>query len=199
MAKLSCERKNEGFLDASKVQYVSRAGNFKTAGFAYTGALKILKVILSYDYLWLNVRVKGGAYGCGGTFLQNGNAYFSSYRDPNLKKTNEVYENIPEYIRGFSADERDMAKYIIGTVSELDVPLNPSAKGRRAVIAYLMGITQEDLQKERDEVIGATEEDIRNLADLTRALLSQGNICVIGNEETILKEKELFERTEQLL
>lgn len=196
---ISCSQKNEGFMDASKVQYVSRAGNFKEGGFSYTGALKILKVILSYDYLWLNVRVKGGAYGCGGAFLRNGNAYFSSYRDPNLEKTNEIYEKIPKYLRNFHADERDMTKYIIGTISELDTPMNPSAKGLRSLISYLTDITSEDVQRERDEVIGATEDDIRALADLTAFVLSQNNFCVIGNEEKIRQKKELFTEITELV
>ncbi len=198
-AKLSCIRKNEGFMDASKVQYVSRAGNFKSAGFSYTGAMKILRVILSYDYLWLNVRVKGGAYGCGGVFMRNGNVYFSSYRDPNLEQTNAVYEHIPEYLRNFSADERDMTKYIIGSISELDTPLNPSAKGLRSVSAYFAGITYEEIQRERDEVIGAMPQDIRALADAVESVLSQKNFCVVGNEEKIREQKELFLSIEQLL
>ncbi len=197
-AHLSCEKKNEGFMDASKVQYVSRAGDFKKAGFSYTGALKILKVILSYDYLWNNIRVKGGAYGCGSGFARNGNVYFSSYRDPNLKNTNEVYEKIPEYIRNFSADERDMTKYIIGTISGMDTPLNPNAKGERSTLAYLSHITFEDIQTERAQVISAKEEDIRKLADLVEAVLAQENICVIGNEEKIKEEQELFLSTKDL-
>lgn len=197
-AKLMCVRKNEGFMDASKVQYVSRAGDFRKAGFSYTGTLRILKVILSYDYLWLNVRVKGGAYGCGGSFLRNGSVFFSSYRDPNLEKTNQVYEGIPAYIRSFSADERNMAKYIIGTVSDLDTPLNPAAEGMRSVTAYLNQISYEDIQQERDEILAATDEDIRRLADLTEAALAQGNLCVIGNENQIEKHSFLFGSTEQL-
>lgn len=199
LAKLACVRKNEGFMDASKVQYVSRAGNFKAAGFSYTGAMKILRTILSYDYLWQNVRVKGGAYGCGSAFMRNGNVYFSSYRDPNLEKTDEVYERIPEYISSFSADERDMTKYIIGTISELDTPLNPAAKGLRSVSAYFTGVTDEDLKREREEVIFASEPDIRRLSGLLAAVLSQKNFCVIGNEEKITEQKGLFFETEQLL
>lgn len=198
LAKLSCTQKNEGFMDASKVQYVSRAGSFKKAGFSYTGTLRILKVILSYDYLWLNVRVKGGAYGCGGGFVRTGNGYFSSYRDPNLEKTNEIYDKIPEYIRNFTADERDMTKYIIGTVSELDTPMNPAAKGLRSLNAYLTDVTFEDIQRERDEVIGATEADIRGLADLVASVLSQKNFCVIGNEEKIKEQQALFTEIKEL-
>lgn len=198
LARLSCKKKNEGFMDASKVQYVSMAGNFKKAGYSYTGIMKILKVILSYDYLWLNVRVKGGAYGCGGSFMRSGNVYVSSYRDPNLEKTKEVYEKIPDYLRTFEADEREMTKYIIGTISELDTPLNPAAKGMRSVAAYFTGITDEDIRKERQEVIQASPEDIRSLADLLQAALSQDNFCVIGNEEKIRKQADLFESVAQL-
>ena len=185
-------QKNEAFTDASAIQYVSRSGNFVKHGFKYTGALNILKMILSYDYLWNNVRVKGGAYGCSSSFLRTGDSYFTSYRDPNLGKTNEVYEKIPEYIRNFHADEREMTKYIIGTLGGMDMPLYPEGKGQRAITAYLKKLTLEELQEERDEILGATDEDIRALADLVQAVLSDGNLCVIGNENNIQKEKELF-------
>ncbi len=185
-------QKNEAFTDASAIQYVSRSGNFVKHGFKYTGALNILKMILSYDYLWNNVRVKGGAYGCSSSFLRTGDSYFTSYRDPNLGKTNEVYEKIPEYIRNFHADEREMTKYIIGTLGGMDMPLYPEGKGQRAITAYLKKLTLEELQEERDEILGATDENIRALADLVQAVLSDGNLCVIGNENNIQKEKELF-------
>lgn len=195
---ITCEKKNEGLKEASQVQYVSRAGNFITKGYEYTGALRILKVILSYDYLWLNIRVKGGAYGCMSGFTRGGDCYFSSYRDPNLGKTNEVFEKTPEYLNGFDVDERDMTKYIIGTVSELDTPLTPSAKGLRSTSAYLSGLTVDMVQKERDEIICATPEDIRGLAGIVKAVLSEECLCVIGSEEALESEKELFENLKNL-
>ena len=147
--EIICEKKNEGFLDASKVQYVSRAGNFVEKGYSYTGTLRILKVIMGYDYLWINIRVKGGAYGCMSGFGKNGDTYFASYRDPKLRATNEIYEKIPEYLKEFDADERDMTKYIIGTISEMDTPLTPISRGRRSPIRYLGHITDEELQKRK--------------------------------------------------
>lgn len=194
----SCEKKNEGFMDASQVQYVARSGNFLRHGYAYTGALRILKVIMGYDYLWINVRVKGGAYGCMNSYTRNGDTFFVSYRDPNLEKTNEVYEHIPEYLENFTADERDMTKYIIGTVSDLDTPLNPSAKGARSMTALLQGITLEDIQRERDEILNATEEDIRRLEPVIASVLEEGNLCVIGNEETLKSGKEMFAQLKNL-
>ena len=131
--------------------------------------------------------------------MRGGNVFFSSYRDPNLKKTDEIYDKMPEYIRNFCADERDMTKYIIGTVSELDTPLNPAAKGMRSLTAHLMQVDFEDVQRERDEIIGATKEDIQKTADLIAAVLAQRNFCVIGNEEKIMDHKDMFYETRQLL
>ncbi len=184
--------RNEGFKTASQVNYVARCGNFKKAGFSYTGALRILKVILSYDYLWINLRVKGGAYGCMSGFGMSGEGYFVSYRDPNLAETDQVYEGIVDYLENFSVDERDMTKYVIGTISGLDTPLNPSDKGARALSAYLSHVSNEMLQKERDQVLDAQAEDIRKLAGIVSAVLKTGSFCTIGNEEKIENCKELF-------
>jgi hypothetical protein len=192
------DKKNEGFIDASQIQYVARTGDFTEQGFAYTGALRILKMILSYDYLWINIRVKGGAYGCMSSFMRGGESYFVSYRDPNLEKTNEIYENIPKYLRSFNPDERDMTKYIIGTFGAMDTPLNPEAKGSRSLAAYLGGITYDTVQRERDEILNATVQDIQNLAGPVEAILSGNTLCVIGNENMIRSAAGLFDTIEKL-
>ena len=189
----------EAFIDASQIQYVAKTGDFICEGYEYTGALRLLRIILSYDYLWINVRVKGGAYGCMNTFLRSGESYFVSYRDPNLSDTLDVYDRIPEYIKNFSPDERDMTKYIIGTFSALDTPMNPEAKGSRSLSAYLEGIAYEQIQKERNEILNAQPEDIRRLADLVEAVLKKDSICVIGNENMIKESAGLFENVEKLI
>lgn len=189
----------EAFIDASQIQYVAKTGDFICEGYEYTGALRLLRIILSYDYLWINVRVKGGAYGCMNTFLRSGESYFVSYRDPNLSDTLDVYDRIPEYIKSFSPDERDMTKYIIGTFSALDTPMNPEAKGSRSLSAYLEGITYEQIQKERNEILNAQPEDIRRLADLVEAVLKKDSICVIGNENMIKESAGLFYNVEKLI
>lgn len=189
----------EAFIDASQIQYVAKTGDFICDGYEYTGALRLLRIILSYDYLWINVRVKGGAYGCMNTFLRSGESYFVSYRDPNLSDTLDVYDRIPEYIKSFSPDERDMTKYIIGTFSALDTPMNPEAKGSRSLSAYLEGITYEQIQNERNEILNAQPEDIRRLADLVEAVLKKDSICVIGNENMIKESAGLFENVEKLI
>ncbi len=189
---IQCQKKNEGFQTSGQVQYVAQTGNFRDAGFSYTGVLHILKVILSYDYLWMNIRVKGGAYGCMSGFKRNGESFFTSYRDPHLRETLDVYAGIPAYLRDFQADGREMDKYIIGTISNLDVPKTPKTKGDLSMIAYFSGVTNEMLQKEREQVLNAQADDIRALAELVEAILAKEQICVLGSEETIAREKDVF-------
>lgn len=185
-------QKNEGLKTAGQVQYVAQAGDYRIGGYGYDGVLRILRTIMSYDYLWINVRVKGGAYGCMNGFKRCGDAFFVSYRDPNLKKTLDVYAGIPDYIRAFKADEQAMTKYIIGTISGMDTPLNPSAQGSLALSAYMNGISQEDMQIEREQVLDATDADIRKLADLIQCILDQKNICVVGSESAIDENRGYF-------
>lgn len=183
---------NEGFKTASQVQYISTAGNFIKAGYSYTGALKVLQVMFSYDYLWNNIRVKGGAYGCMCGFSRFGDSYFTSYRDPNLMETYEIYKNAWEYVRSFDCDDRDMTKYIIGAISNMDVPLEAPAKGSRSFNSYLMGITEEDIQRERDELLSTRQETIRSLAKLIQSITDTDIICAIGGESKIEENKEHF-------
>lgn len=197
--KMHCEKKNEGFTTSGQVQYVAQTGNFRKKGLEYTGALDILKVALSYDYLWMNLRVKGGAYGCMSGFRRNGESYFVSYRDPNLKNTLQVYQGIPEYIRNFKADEREMTKYIIGTISGKDVPKTPYMKGNISKTAYFSGVSEEMLQKERNQILDATVEDMRALAPIVEGILEDQAICVVGSESAIKKENELFREIKPLI
>ena len=190
--EIHCVKRNEGFKTSSKVQYVARTGNFIDRGVEYTGALQILKVILSYDYLWQNVRVKGGAYGCMSSFNRIGEGYLVSYRDPNLEKTMEIYEGVVDYLKNFNVDDRDMNKFIIGTISNIDRPMNPAAKGSRSMNLYMNHVSAEMIREERDQILDAQQSDIRALADVLQALLDAHELCVIGSEEKIEEQKEMF-------
>ena len=196
---MHCVKKNEGFTTSGQVQYVARTGNFRKKGYEYTGALDILKVALSYDYLWMNLRVKGGAYGCMSGFKRSGESYFVSYRDPHLKRTLEIYEGIPEYVRTFQADEREMTKYIIGTISGKDIPRTPKMQGSISKTAYFCGVSEEMVQKERDQILNAQAEDIHALAPIIEAILSDDALCVVGSETAIEKEQEIFGETKPLI
>ena len=188
----------EGFLTPAKIQYVAQAGSFAGDDLPYTGALNVLRIIMNYEYLWTNLRVVGGAYGCGASFTRNGSCAFYSYRDPHLNNTLQVYRQIPEYLKEFDCDERDMTKYVIGTVSGMDMPLSPKSAGARSMNAYITGMSLQEIQKTRDEVLGADVEDIRALAPYMEAILSKGAVCVIGNEEKIHASEELFDTVSAL-
>ena len=153
---------------------------------------------MGYEYLWVNVRVKGGAYGCMSSFGRTGDCYFVSYRDPNLEKTIEIFEHAAEFVEQFQSDERTLTKYIIGAVSDLDVPLNAAAKGSRSLAAYLSNVALEDEQKDRDELLQAEESTIRSLAVYIRAFMGQQAVCAVGNEEKINGSAEIFAVTEHL-
>ncbi|MDD5950226.1 MAG: insulinase family protein, partial [Lachnospiraceae bacterium] len=164
-----------------------------------TGALLVLKMIFSYEYLWTNIRVKGGAYGCACTFGTFGIGYFTSYRDPNLKNTYEVYKKAAEFVEQFDVDERTMTKYIIGAISSLDMPLTPSAYASQSFAAYLSGLTTEQKQKERDEVLGTNVEKIRELAPIVKAVYDTGAFAALGNTEKITQQAELFDKVVTLV
>ena len=132
-------------------------------------------------------------------FSKNGDSYFVSYRDPNLEKTLQVYEGAVEYLKGFLGEERTMNQYIIGAVSELDIPLTPQAKGLRSLSAYMTNQSEEDFQRERDQLLSVDGEDIRSLADYVQALLDEDCICVVGTQNKIKENEPLFGRVENLL
>ncbi|MCM1121290.1 MAG: insulinase family protein [Eubacterium sp.] len=191
-------KKNEGFMTSAQIQYVCRAGNYEAKGLSYNGALKVLRVLLGYDYLWTQVRVKGGAYGCMCSFGRSGESYFVSYRDPNLQNTIDVYEKAADYIAHFEADERTMTQYIIGAVSEMDMPMTPAMKGTYSLTGYMTHYPFEKVQQNRDELLAADADTIRGLSEYIRAFMDENCLCVVGNEENIKENSQLFENTEYL-
>ena len=191
-------KKNEGLMSSAQIQYVCRAGNYANKGFSYTGALRVLKVLMSYEYLWMQVRVRGGAYGCMCQFGKTGESYFVSYRDPNLEKTIETYEKAADFVEAFEADERTMTQYIIGAVSAMDMPLTPAARGNYSLAGYMTGFTFERAQQERDELLSTDAGTIRKLAAHIRAFMEDDCLCVVGNEEKIKEQKDIFGSVEYL-
>ncbi len=186
------EKKNEGLKTSSMVQYTAIGGNFKKYGYGYTGAYLVLRTILGFDYLWMNLRVKGGAYGCGSQFLKNGDVVFTSFRDPNLKETLGIYRAIPAYIRGLEIGPRDMTKYILGTFGAMDMPMQPSMEGETATTLYEQGTTDEMRLATRREVLHCTLEDLHALADPIEKVLSEDAYCTVGGETKVAENEALF-------
>ena len=189
----------KGYTASGQVQYVSRAGNFVDAGLPYTGVLNVLNVLLSYEYLWVNVRVKGGAYGCYSKFNRNGDSTFSSYRDPKLMETNEVYENMVNYLENFEADEKEVTKFVIGAVGGADIPLTPFADGERSFNAYMSRISEACIKKSRNEMINTTVADLRDMAKYVKAVLDENIMIVVGSEAKIKENADKFDEISSLL
>jgi presequence protease len=192
------EKKNEGLLSASKVQYVLQGYDLKKLGYEYVGKMRVLNQILSREFIRNQVRVIGGAYGGFTSFSPTGHVYFGSYRDPNLSKTLENYDASVEYLQNFEADDNAMTRYIIGTVARLDRPLTPSEQGELAFRRYLEGTTKDYIQKERDAVLATTAEDVKNYKKMVSDILNQNTYCVYGNEEKLKSEEQLFKKLVKL-
>ncbi|WP_378957232.1 insulinase family protein [Pelosinus sp. sgz500959] len=190
--KFEVAERNEGLMTSGKVQYVVKGANFRKLGYSYHGSLKVLETILRYDYLWTRVRVQGGAYGGFAKFERNGNMVFGSYRDPNLTETLTVYNETASYLRDFDVDEREMTKYVIGTMSQLDTPLTSSQKGDRAANYYIRNISQSKIQEERNEILATRQGDICKLANLVDDSMKENYLCVFGNEQKIKENKDIF-------
>lgn len=190
--KFELSKDNEGLMTSGKVQFVAKAYNFIKLGYKYSGSMLVLKTINNYDYLWNRVRVQGGAYGCFSSYQRNGNMFFTSYRDPNILKTLKVYDEAGDYFKDFETDQRQMTKYIIGTISDLDFPLSPAMKGERATDYYFRKISYEDIQRERTEVLNTNVEKIRQFGDMINSIMKENYLCVFGNEEKIKENRNVF-------
>ena len=194
----SLTNKKEALVSASKVQYVVKGYNFKKLGYEWNGKISVLSQIISTDWLQNQVRVIGGAYGgfCG--FSPNGNAFFASYRDPNLKETLQNYDSTTVYLGKFKADSTTMTRYIIGTISKLDKPLTPSDKGDLAMTLYFQKTTADMLNNERKAILSTSVEDIRGMKKMVQDVLSQNEYCVYGSEAKINENKTLFNKLIQV-
>ena len=184
---------NDGIITAGKVQYVAQGGNFIDHGFKHVGPMSVLETILRYEYLWIRIRVQGGAYGAFANFYDDGNMIFCSYRDPNLLETLDVYKELPQYLRDFTLTDREMRKYIIGTMSSLDLPMTPALRGPRAMGMYFSGAKLEDKVEFRKQVIACKPEDIVALADVVEPVLNDNHICTMGNEQKIKDAGNVFD------
>lgn len=188
------ENTNEAIYAPVQVQFCAKGGNFFRKGYSYSGKLRVLKSVLSNDFLYQELRVKGGAYGAMCNFSLAGYQYFCSYRDPNLKETFATYDRVADYLRSFDCSRREMDKYIIGDVSNLDYPPTPEQVGATADDDYITGFTQADRQQIRDEVLSTTPADIRAYADMIEAIMTKNHICVFGNEQKVHEAADMFDK-----
>ena len=192
--------KNEkiAFTNTSGIVYNITSFDFHKHNIPYHGKYLVLRTIINLEYLWNQVRVQGGAYGCGCKFMNSGFSYFYSYRDPNLEETYGIYQNLADDISKFQADNREMTKYILGTINELDQPKTNMDRLNAAINKYYKGISDETVIQQRQEILQTTSEDIRECQNLLRLIDCQ-NICTIGNEQKIKTNAEYFDHIEPFI
>jgi len=192
--QFSFKEKNEGLLSPSQVQYVFQGYNFKDLGYTYSGKMQVLAQVLRRGYLQKEIRIKGGAYGRFAQFSRFGMGFFGSYRDPHLEGTLKVFQGVPEHLKDFQANEKEMIRYILGTITVMDTLLEPEEKGDLAISRYIQKISFADVQKTRDDILGTTVEDIRGFAKMIAEMLAKSNFCVFGNEKKLEENKKLFNK-----
>jgi Zn-dependent M16 (insulinase) family peptidase len=196
--KFDSKDQNEAVIMPTKVQYVFKGGTLEKAGYLYSPKMKVLEKIINSEYLWNEVRVKGGAYGVNVTISDAGSVLFTSNDDPNLKETLEAFDHTVTFLKNFKATEKEMTNYIIGAIGNVNLDMEPGTKGVAADGMYFNGITKEDILKQYKEMLNTTEEDISNYAEMIENILQQNYHCVIGSEEKINENKDQFDSIKSL-
>lgn len=182
------KRTNEGLIVPSAVNYVGKAANVCDLGFLTSGGHSLAAKHLGTSYLWDTVRVQGGAYG-GFCRLDARTGMFSflSYRDPNIKATIDAYDGAAAYLAKVSLSDEALTKDVIGMIGAMDSYQLPDTKGFSSALRMITGETDELRQRRRDEVLGATVKDFRELGDMLDAVRHNGTIVVVGGEEALKK------------
>ena len=183
----------------SIVMYNGAAADYAKAGIEYNGHMDVAVNIVNLQYLWNKVRVVGGAYGCGSAIRKDGFVYFYSYRDPNIDSTFETFAQTGQFLRDFQCDEREMAKFIIGTINSIDKPKTNSDKLQEALRFYMLDVDYAREQKTRGEILSTKIKDINESAKVFETVSGLENICAIGAEMLIDKSKTKFDVKEKLI
>lgn len=197
--EVECNEGNEAFIFPGQVQFVAMSGEYASKGYKYTGAFNVLRTIMAYDYLWNNVRVEGGAYGCFANFTMSGLCSLVSFRDPHINNTLRIYRELADYVENFECSDRQMNQFIIGAISDIDVPQTASGEGKANLVYYMTGVDEKDRQKTRDEILSCNVKDIRDLSDSIKAAFAKEYICVVGAEGKIKENEELFDKVLNLV
>ncbi len=187
---------NEGWILPGTVQYVS-AGNY-ILDFTYGGDWAVLCQLLRDDFLHNRIRARGGAYGSGITVDRLGLMTTYSYRDPHLRQTLDTYAAIGDYLRTLQISDEDLKKYIIGTTNQFNPPLTAYGSGMVALSRHFSGLTQEEVEKNLEEVLRTDFEQLKSKADQMSAALKDAKHCVLGSDEAIKKNREIFSSVEKL-
>ena len=185
-------KKREGIAIPARVSFAAMAGNTLPLGVRPDGVFDVARAIVGYEYLWSEVRMKGGAYGAGMSAGLSGNLGFYSYRDPNPARSSSVFLSVPEFLREFVKSGADITKYIIGAIGDAESLKTPRMKGSIATARYLRGISAEENQRLRKSLLATDGERLLALASLMERVMESASVCVVG-PRTEIEKMELEE------
>ncbi|GAB4815027.1 hypothetical protein N2152v2_002073 [Parachlorella kessleri] len=196
---------NEALVVPTQVNFVCKAGNlYADAGYQLHGSSYVINKFLGTSWLWDRVRVSGGAYGGFCDFDSHSGMFtYSSYRDPNLLKTVDVYDGTVDFLRGLELTRDELDKAIIGTIGDIDAYQLPDAKGRTAFMRHLLGVSDEERQQRRDEILGTSMADFHRFADALAAVKEQGRVVAVTSADKLqaaqAERPDLFEQVKRVI
>ncbi len=177
---------DEGLTIPSLVNYVAKGDNLFQYGYRASGSIAVITHLIARDYVRERVRVQGGAYGGGCSFDRHtGLLTFSSYRDPNLLKTVANFDGAGQFLRATQIDDEELSKHIIGVIGQIDTYMLPDAKGFTSMLRYLLGDTDEVLQRWREEILSTSVGEVRQFADMLEQVAQNGRVVALGSPDAI--------------
>ncbi|KAL9174142.1 hypothetical protein ABFS82_02G032700 [Erythranthe guttata] len=177
---------NEAIVVPTQVNYVGKAANLFETGYQLKGSAYVISKYLNNSWLWDRVRVSGGAYGGFCDFDTHSGVFsFLSYRDPNLLKTLDIYDGTSNFLRELEMDNDALTKAIIGTIGDVDSYQLPDAKGYSSLSRYLLGVTEEDRQVRREEILSTRLEDFKEFADVVEAVKDKGVVVAVASPDDV--------------
>ncbi len=192
---------NQGFGIPAMVNYVGMGCNLFESGSCYHGSAMAVLKYLRTTWLWEKVRVLGGAYGAFCSYGRNSGLFtFGSYRDPNLTETLQNFRASAEFLQKKKLTNEEVDKSVIGAIGDLDAYMLPDAKGFSSLMRFLSGISEQELQNMRDELLATTATDFQKLGAELEKGLKQSKIVVAGSEDVLKKAKNVsFQKIISLL
>lgn len=187
------KRNKEAFVSAAAVQYVSKGANLKEMGYAFSGDMTVLSGLLSILYLHTQIRAISGAYGAGLSLNHRGTLATYSYRDPQLSETIRVYDEMDAYLRSLELSDTELEDAIIGTINRFDPPMSPRQRGIGALSNRMTGNSYDRMEKALGEALETTQDTLRAHAEMLKSAMDEGYLCVLGSEEKIRENADLFD------
>ena len=181
------------------IGFASKASNIKNYGGSFHGSIYVLTNVLNFSYLWNEIRVQGGAYGCGFAGRDDGDMFFYTYRDPQPGRSLNVFDKAVDFVRSFCAQKMDLTPMILGSMASADPLLNTQMKITVAENRYFKGITYEDVCRVRHELISTTHEDLLALTDVLKCVAEDNAVCVVAGQPLLEACGELISKIQPVL